>query len=296
MMPQLCLGTAQFGLAYGITNTAGQVPQADVAQILAEAEDSDIRWLDTAQGYGVAEEVLGRSLPVGHNLKLISKLPAQSQLEFSALDTDLWEKSFRASCSFLGVESLDGFLLHRPEDLLKPGGRYLENWLLGLRQRGLVQRLGASIYSANDLDGLNPALLNLVQLPLSLYDQRLIADGTIAELHSRGIAIHARSLYLQGLILVPAKEWPRWVPLSVRNHHNVLEDAAQRHKCNLIDLALSFAKAQEALEAVVVGICNISELDSLRHAWISARPELEINWGRWAINSSCMLDPRRWPL
>ena len=75
--PRLCLGTVQFGLSYGITNSGGQVSEIEVARILRMAEQSDVCWLDTAQAYGSAEEVLGRQLPQGHQLRLISKLPAQ---------------------------------------------------------------------------------------------------------------------------------------------------------------------------------------------------------------------------
>ena len=60
MTPQLCLGTAQFGLAYGITNAAGQVQESAVAPLLLQAQEAGIRWLDTAQAYGNAEAVLGR--------------------------------------------------------------------------------------------------------------------------------------------------------------------------------------------------------------------------------------------
>jgi len=218
MTPQLCLGTAQFGLAYGITNGTGQVSEAAVAQLLDQAEGAGIRWLDTAQAYGNAEAVLGRQLPATHGFRLISKLPAQPQPGFNPQDADAWEQALVASCQRLGVQGLDGLLLHAPADLQKPGGHHLEAWLLGLRERGLVQRIGVSIYAAQDLEGLNPALLDLVQLPLSLFDQRLLQGGTLARLRARGTAIHARSLYLQGLLLTPAAQWPTWVSAEVRAH------------------------------------------------------------------------------
>lgn len=91
MTPQLCLGTAQFGLAYGITNAAGQVQEDAVAPLLLQAQEARIGWLDTAQAYGNAEAVLGRQLPAAHGFRLISKLPAQPQSEFSAQDADAWE-------------------------------------------------------------------------------------------------------------------------------------------------------------------------------------------------------------
>jgi aryl-alcohol dehydrogenase-like predicted oxidoreductase len=295
MKPQLCLGTVQFGVAYGITNAAGQVSQDAVAQMLAQAEDAGIRWLDTAQAYGNAEAVLGRTLRQGHGFRLISKLPAQSQPVFTLHDSDAWEQAFLASCQRLGVQGLDALLLHAPADLTKPGGYHLETWLLGLRERGVVQRLGVSIYTAEDLEGVNPALLDLVQLPLSLLDQRLLEDGTVARLRSSGTATHARSLYLQGLLLTPASQWPSWVSPEVRAHQKALEALAQERGCRLIDLTLGFAREQTDLEAAVVGLCSVHELTELQEAWSANSPWHEGEWRTWALQDPGILDPRRWP-
>jgi aryl-alcohol dehydrogenase-like predicted oxidoreductase len=295
MTAQLCLGTAQFGLTYGITNAAGQVAEAEVGQILTQAEALGIRWLDTAQAYGNAETVLGRQLPASHCYRLISKLPAQPQPVFSATDADAWEQAFLSSCQRLGADNLEALLLHAPADLHKPGGQHLEAWLLGLRERGLVQRLGVSIYTAEDLEGVNPALLDLVQLPLSLLDQRLLQNGTLASLRARGTAIHARSLYLQGLLLTPAAQWPTWVSAEVRAHQQALETLAEQRGCRLIDLALGFARQLTELEAVVVGLCSVQELRELQAAWSTISPWQEGDWRTWALQDPGILDPRRWP-
>lgn len=295
MTPQLCLGTAQFGLAYGITNVAGQVPEDAVAPLLLQAQEAGICWLDTAQAYGNAEAVLGRQLPEAHGFRLVSKLPAQLQPEFTPQDADAWEMAINASCQRLGVRGLDALLLHAPADLAKPGGQHLEVWLLGLRERGVVQRIGVSIYAAEDLDGVNPALLDLVQLPLSLYDQRLLQNGTLARLRARGTAIHARSLYLQGLLLTPAAQWPRWVSPEVRAHQQALEALADHRGCRLIDLALGFAREQTDLEAVVLGVCSVRELRELQQAWAAISPWQESEWRTWALQGPGILDPRCWP-
>ena len=295
MTPQLCLGTAQFGLAYGITNAAGQVSEQAVAQLLDQAGNAGIRWLDTAQAYGNAEEVLGRHLPMSHKFQLISKLPAQPQHAFRPQDTELWEKAYSVSCQHMGVQCLHSLLLHAPADLRKPGGQYLQDWLLGLRERGLVQRIGVSIYAADDLEGVSPELLDLVQLPLSLFDQRLLQDGTLARLRARGTAIHARSLYLQGLLLTPAAQWPGWVSPEVRAHQQALESLAVQRGCCLIDFALSFARDQVDLEGVVLGLCSVKELRELQVAWSATSPWKESEWRLWALKDPTILDPRQWP-
>ena len=293
--PHLCLGTAQFGLSYGITNSGGQVSETEVAHILRNAEKSGVCWLDTAQAYGNAEEVLGRQLPKGHLYRFISKLPAQASPEFVLHDVESWESAFVSSCRRLGCSRLDSFLLHQPSDLFKPGGHILEEWLLSLRQRGLVQRLGVSIYAAADLEGVNPHLLDLVQLPLSLYDQRLLMDGTVSRLKAVGTAIHARSLYLQGLLLKPADQWPAWVAEPVRGHHRRLEALADARGCHLLDLALGFAREQTDLEAVVLGLCSLAELNQLSEAWSGSLLWRKCEWRTWALQEPGILDPRFWP-
>ena len=295
MKTQLCLGTAQFGLKYGVTNHVGKVSEADVGALLFQAQQAGFSFLDTAQAYGNAEAVLGRQLPSNHRFRLISKLPAQTQSVFSSQSVHIWEEAVCASCKHLGVSRLNALLLHSPSDLSKPGGEYLEAWLLSLRERGVVERLGVSIYSAQDLDGLNPNLLDLVQLPLSLYDQRLLQDGTLAQLRARGTAIHARSLYLQGLLLTPSTQWPQWVNPEVRAHQHALESLAKKCGCRLIDLALGFAREQKDLEAIVLGVCSVQELSELLQAWGASNPWKKGEWRHWSLQYPSILDPRLWP-
>jgi len=296
MAPKLCLGTAQFGLPYGITNSAGQVTEPDVRLLLAEAANAGLTFLDTAQAYGTAESVLGRTLPPGHPFWLISKLPAQRQPAFTSDDYLVWDQAFYRSCESLGQQSLDTLLLHSAADLRKPGSEHLREWLLSLRQSGLVRRLGVSIYGSADLVGVPTDLLDLVQLPLSLYDQRLLVDGTINRLRDQGCAVHARSLYLQGLLLTPAASWPAWVDPAARAHHAKLELLASDRGSSLLECALGFARAQVDLEAVVLGLCSCRELQQLLHAWGRISPWQEGEWQTWAQPNSDILDPRIWPL
>ena len=58
-MNKLALGTAQFGLDYGVTNSEGKVQVEEVELILGCAKENSINTLDTAASYGNSEEVLG---------------------------------------------------------------------------------------------------------------------------------------------------------------------------------------------------------------------------------------------
>ena len=115
-----------------------------------------------------------------------------------------------------------------------------------------------SIYTCADLDEVNYEMFDLVQLPLSVYDQRLLNDGTITSLSERGISIHARSIYLQGF-LQPLQRWPSWLPKKCASTKALINLSRQKN-CRLIDLALGFIKDQILVERVVIGVCNVKEL------------------------------------
>ena len=295
-MVRLCLGTAQFGQAYGVTNPAGQVQQAEVSRLLAMAALGGVRWLDTAQAYGEAETVLGATLPPHHGFSLISKLPAQTSELFNASTVARWEADLQQSLQRLGCSSLDAFLLHQAADLRRSDGDRLLAWLQSLQERGLVNRIGVSIYAGAELEGLPLNHLQLVQLPLSLYDQRPLQDGTVDCLRQAGIAIHARSLYLQGLLLAPSAQWPTWCDPAFRRHHAVLEALAAEQGTTLLALALGFVRRCTALEAAVVGVTREAELTALLQHWnASADPGFIGDPDSWAWPEGDSLDPRRWP-
>ena len=295
MKPQLCLGTAQFGMTYGITNNQGQVSEKAVAEILTKAAEAGISWIDTAQAYGNAEEVIGRVLPKESGFQFLSKLSAQPKTEYYQEDTLVWEKAFQMSCKRLRVSCMESLMLHHAADLKKPGKEYLEEWLIGLRNRGIVKRLGVSIYTADDLACIDRRLLDIVQLPTSLYDQRVLRNGTIEKLRSSGIAIHARSIYMQGLLLTKSQEWPSWISPRIKEQQRKLERLAERKGCELIDLALGFAKDLNGVEAVVLGVCSSVELGQLKAAWERPSPWGTGEWKEWAFEDCSILDPRSWP-
>jgi len=294
-MPQLALGTAQFGLNYGITNAGGQVAPATARELLRQAQQAGVGFIDTAQAYGNAEQVLGEALPRPNPFRVISKLPAQAADQpFDAACEARWQQSLEATLERLQLPQLDGLLLHAAGDLARPDGARLLNWLRTVQQRGQVRRIGVSIYAAADLEPLPLADLQLVQLPCSLYDQRLIADGTVQTLRSAGIAVHARSLYLQGLLVTPPERWPDAVAPALRRHHEQLQTWAQSQGWSLVQLALAWARRQAWMEAAVVGVTTAAELDELCAAWSGPDPWEGQQAEAWAWPSAQDLDPRQW--
>tara|TARA_Y100001968_G_scaffold307221_2_gene324847 strand:+ start:33138 stop:34043 length:906 start_codon:yes stop_codon:yes gene_type:complete len=298
MSPQLCLGTVQMGLNYGITNSKGKVSSQEVIKILEFASSNNINFLDTAQAYGSAEYSIGKCSPLNSSFKIISKMPSQSKENWPFNKEIEWEKSLFKSLKNLNVESLDSLLLHQPKDLVHPQGERLRDWLKSLQERELVRRIGVSIYAESDLDRLPLDDLKLVQLPLSLYDQRFLNNGTIDYLISKGISVHIRSIFLQGLILSPWQKWPTFLSSEFIEHHKKLVHKIERNDSNLLDLALGFVHLCRDVEAVVFGVTSIEELNNIYQSWnkIDEYDELikNIISDGWEWKNIKELDPRNW--
>ena len=109
---KLCLGTVQLGLDYGVANREGKPSLEKSLKMLDFAYESGIRWFDTAQAYGNAEEVLGNYLARRDNLSefhIISKLfPKAFDKDSECFFKDI-EEAVLSSLKKLHVHVLDGF-------------------------------------------------------------------------------------------------------------------------------------------------------------------------------------------
>lgn len=253
---RLALGTVQFGLAYGIANREGQVPAAEAARILACAREHGLDTLDTAAAYGESERRLGE---IGvDEWRVVSKLPP---LPPDCQDVQAWvERSARASLERLRIPLLHGLLVHRPADLASDRGVELFSALQRLQRAGLVCRIGASVYAPEELEMLLQRFaLDLVQAPFNIVDRRFETSGWLRRLKAEGTEVHTRSVFLQGLLLLPAdarpaqfarwqelwSAWDRWVALTGRSRAAV---------------CLGFALRRPEIDRVVIGVDSAAQL------------------------------------
>lgn len=288
------LGTAQFGLDYGISNRLGKVDEGEVRDIIAVAERAGVRVVDTAAAYGDAEERLGRALPPDHRFRIVTKLPRLT--EGTAGDAvEGWARNALAtSLARLGVAAVDGLLIHHAGDLLGPHGPRLWSTLEAFQGDRSVGKIGASIYSARDLDALLDRFpLQLVQAPVNVFDQRLLASGHLAGLNAAGIEVHARSVFLQGLLLMEPNQLGDTHFDPARRPLADFQAAARAAGRTPLGAAVSFVMSIDAVDAAVVGVTDAAQLAEIIAA---AEPTEALDWYRpFALFDERILDPSRWP-
>ncbi len=292
---QLGLGTVQFGLDYGVSNAHGRTPENEVRRVMKMAADKNIRILDTAAAYGESEAVLGRCLPPGVDFRIITKtLPLKAARETDAATTIVRE-GFNASLKRLKVSTVYGLLVHHAEDLLGPGGDDIWAWLLERKSSGQVERIGISVYDGAQIDlALDRYDFDIIQLPLNVLDQRLVVGGQLARLKQRGVEIHARSVFLQGLLLMEPGQMPGYfspvIPHLVR-WRSVLESKGLTPAQG----AFAFLRSIDAADVVLIGVESISQLERNISEFSDAYVA-DIDFRSFAINDDRFINPGNWRL
>lgn len=203
------LGTVQFGLPYGVSNATGMTDEIEVGRILDYAGSRGVRVLDTAAAYGKSEEVLGYRLPAAALFHIVTKTsPFRGNCIDDSAITAI-DQRFKSSLENLRRNAVYGLLVHHAGDMLKEGGERLAAWLIEQKVSGKAVKVGVSVYDRDTLDAILQKIdIDMVQLPLNIFDQRFLANGYLAELKAAGIEIHVRSAFLQGLLLMEPSTLP----------------------------------------------------------------------------------------
>ena len=284
---KLALGTVQFGLNYGVANKSGQVTSEMVSSILQLANQSGIDTLDTAIDYGDSEKLLGQ---IGiQQWKVVTKLPPVPDNSINV--TEWVNAQVRGSLRRMGISKLYGLLLHRPCQLLNEVGGELYSALQLLKAEGLVSKIGISVYAPEELDQLfRRYSFDIVQAPLNILDRRLVESGWIEKLELAGVELHVRSVFLQGLLLMPSNirplvfqrwgevlvEWDRW-----------LESTGLKP----LQACLYYLNTISSINRVIVGIDTV---DHLRQIVLASDGRLKSLPNFPELKDSRIINPSSW--
>jgi len=297
MKTKLCLGTAQFGMHYGVTNQMGRLKDNQIDLIIESALNNNIFYFDTANAYGNSEIILGNKLINNQNIKFITKFNSGVKNSFTEEDINKLENNFEKTLKRLKTNNIDSFLMHDPNDMKKNNNHLLINWLHRLKSQGKINRVGVSIYEESDLESIPLNEIEVIQMPISIYDQRLLKDSFINKLLEKNISIHIRSIFLQGLLLQVSKKWPKHINKSFLNHHIFYEKELLSKNVSLMDAAISFIKGLNFAELVLFGVTSISEFTAIYESWNCKKSiinKLDFRLFKWDIEED--IDPRKWKI
>jgi aryl-alcohol dehydrogenase-like predicted oxidoreductase len=262
-LSRIGLGTVQFGTNYGISNRGGRPSESEVAAILAGAVEAGIGYLDTAPAYGEAEILVGRHLPRGHDLRIITKLAPIGDATIEAQHGAAILETVARSLEHLRVDRVYGILVHHASDVAKPGAEHIVDALMQARARGWADRIGISIYGAEQLTLAESRFQpQLVQLPLNALDRRFIQSGILSRLKAHGVEVHARSVFLQGALLMNPSALPQFFA-PLREHIADLQRQWEEAGLSALEGCLAFARQRPEIDAIIVGVNRRGEFDDI---------------------------------
>lgn len=260
-MPELCLGTVQFGMKYGINNQIGRQPTREESfEMLDYALTNGIQRIDTAAAYGEAEVILGsyvRSRGIGKKVRVITKLRPNILNPGESAEKIVIQEC-KDSLNRLSVEQLDGYLLHTPEYIYN---EQILAALVQLKKEGYVNNIGVSIYDLREgYAAIDTGVVDYIQLPYSILDQRGVKEGFITEAKRKGIKIFTRSAFLQGLFMMELSMIPKHLQNAVP-YLEKMERILKQYEIDKIAAILQFVKYEEDIDYLVFGVERKEQLE-----------------------------------
>lgn len=284
---KLALGTANFGSDYGLANLEGKLSYSNLRDLISIAKKAGILTVDTAQAYGDSEKRLGSLLETEN--KIITKIGIELKESYQ---TNSLGVQFHKSLQLLNRDKIYGLLLHRPDVLFGKYGAAIIDELNLLKEKGLVHKIGVSIYEPNILDEIMKIIsIDIVQVPFNIFDQSILLSGWSDRLKKHNVEIHARSVFLQGLLLMEQQNLPK---LFQQNWPYLFEnwfDFQKSVNANADEIALGFALKQPWIDKVVVGVDNVKQLKRLVE--IEANNNYDFS-PSFSSNDLDLINPSRW--
>lgn len=254
----LSLGTAQLGMNYGIANTHGQPSLDESFAILDAALEAGITSLDTARDYGNSEDVIGAFL-------------RQYKGERPFITTKIWKfqgetyadvekyvvTEMENSLERLGVDRVNNVMLHTTQDIFNFGDKAAKA-MRSLVDRGYTDLVGASIYTEDDIENvLRFPEYDSIQIPMSIFDQRLIRSGSLEKLEKAGMTVFVRSVFLQGIFFLdPDTMTDPFFCAEVAPRIRKLREYAEREGMSVGELAITFIRDLPGVSSLVLGADN----------------------------------------
>jgi D-threo-aldose 1-dehydrogenase len=297
-LTELGVGLAQFGNLYRVTS------DEEAAGAIDAAWQAGIRYFDTAPHYGlglserragalladrprddfVVSSKVGRLLvpspeTAGRDDDEGFAVPAAVRRVFD-FSRDGILRSVEATLERTGLDRIDIFYLHDPDEHFEQASTEGIGALIELREEGVVQAVGAGMnQSAALAELIRRADVDVVMVAgrYTLLEQGA-ADDLLPVALQRGVSVVAAGIYNSGLLGTPRpSSGARYnyddAPVDLIGRANAIADVCERHGVTLSDAAVAFPLRHPAVVSVVVGMRNAAQVDSTLSRYRKPVPE-----------------------
>ena len=265
---KIILGCAQIGMKYGINNQKGELSQEESHELLKTAIKNHIHHFDSAMDYGISEEVLGSFFNT-QQLKpvLITKLSSDTlEVQNENKLGELLDQKIKSSQENFQTKQIDTLLFHRKEQIFHNNGQIL-NWAKKLKDEGIIKTIGCSLTCAEEFDEVTSVKeIEYLQIPVNILDHRWNHQKVLQTKEEKHLKIVSRSIYLQGLVFLPAEKWPEKIkPYAIQTCEK-LESLRVKFKAkDMAELCFRYVNSLSWIDQMVIGCEKASQVIDNHH-------------------------------
>ena len=252
---KVSIGTAQFGLDYGISNITGKISPNELKLIFDFMKKNDLNEFDSAQNYGEIEEIIGKKFSDTQKpVNVVSKYTINNTYRSGDIKNIL-----TLSLNHLQASSIYGLLIHNFLDYSSNPNIWDE--MVKLRKDGLIKNIGFSLYKPSELDLILDRNLDfdIIQIPFNIFDQRF--KCYFDQLKKRNILIYVRSIFMQGLVFLNSNFMDKKI-IFTKKYINFLTKISINSGLSINSLCLNYALAHDQISKIIIGVTSSEQLSN----------------------------------
>lgn len=284
---KIVLGTVQMGITYGVNNLNGKITKEESLLILKEGSNFGVEFLDTAEAYGEAHNVIGNFHKQSEfRYKVLTKFPHNFETSI--------EDKYKSYLKELGVEKLYGLSFHS-FDSYKEYFKKNQDILKKLTQDNGV-RIGVSIYTNEELESvIIDQDISIIQLPFNLLDNMNLRGDLLRKAKAQNKEIHIRSVFLQGLFFCDLERTTNPNVIALRDELSILNAICRKYNITMFQLALNYVLHNKLVDKVLIGIDSLQQLGENINGIMDDFPvEISTDIEKINVSDVNLLNPTLW--
>jgi len=281
---EIILGAAQFGDSYGISNSYKRLKRTTIIKILLAAIKNGITKIDVSDSYfnSSIKKIIKK-----FNFEICFKIPSIKTLNIEEIKEVI-------NSNIRHYKKIYSISIHSPKDLLlKKKIKQVINYLHLLKKKKLIKKIGISIYNEKELylaTKIFNKKLDLIQIPINLVDQRFAKKKIVKKIKDLKLEVHARSIFLQGLLLMKSKDKPKYFKRWDKEFVTYDKLTIKKKKI----MCLNFVKQLNFINALVIGFLSPNQLNNIyllekKYKYVNLPKDINIR-----SNEIKLINPTKW--
>ena len=246
---KLVLGTANFGKAYGISK---KIVKKNEIKKICNLIDKKQNLIDTAIVYNLPKD----KSRVLNNFRVITKINIVKKKNIKRFIINKIQISLRK----YNLKSFDTILIHNSKILKDRNVKEYISVLKDLKKLKFCKSIGVSIYEPEEIGIIVKYFKpDIIQAPLSVFDQRLTKSKWLKYLIKNKINIHVRSIFLKKVLLLDKEIIPKYF-YKWKGFFLNFEKLCNKYNLSKIQVCLNYVFQFNYVKGIVIGVDSADQL------------------------------------